>query len=136
MKKTDVVYCGIFFDKFPYKGVLAKQIQNIHVTHMYRPMPMKINPSFFGKEVRATIHGYAIDVNNEGFLVSLHCDDEALADALKEIAVPHITISVSESGKPVNTGKLSFRPTNEFVVTGKYGAFCTDKNVHYSIEEE
>lgn len=137
MRKSDVVYCGIFFESIPFEGTLCRPIAHPHVTHMYRPWPKDIHPEFFGKEVRVTAFGYGNDSKNEGVLVSLHCDDPALSEALKSIVVPHITISVSRDGKPVDTGRLTFMQMPETVtLVGRYGAFCNDKNVYFSLEEE
>lgn len=39
---------------------------------------------------------------------------------------PHITISVAEDGKPVDTGKMTFKPLPEpLTIKGKYGGFIS-----------
>lgn len=137
MRKSDVVYCGVFFKSVPFEGKLCRPIVHPHVTHMYRPWPSDIHPEFFGKEVQATVFGYGNDSKNEGVLVSLHCDDPDLSKALKSIVVPHITISVGRDGHPVDTGRLTFEQMPQMVtLIGRYGAFCNDNNVYYALEEE
>ena len=127
----NVIYTGVFLDS-PIIGELNNVIKYQHVTHQFRPDASEINPSFFGKKVLISITGYANNGTNEGYLVYLSCGDENLLAELKKIKTPHITASVSDSGKPVDTAKLDFRPFHGEII-GTYGAFCSDGRVHFSL---
>ena len=48
---------------------------------------------------------------------------EELKELYDNIDIPHITLSISEDGKAVNTQMLDFMPTNEFKITTKFGGF-------------
>ena len=83
--------------------------------------------------------GYGNDGKNEGLLVELvsveipdindiFCDVHEMYLLAKSIPVPHITLSVSKDGKPVDTGKLNFdQPIpDEFkdqIIIGTFGGF-------------
>lgn len=140
------IYTGVFFDQEELQNVIDKitktrlyrVIDNPHITFAFRPS--KIDPALFGKKATFNIIGYACDENNQGVSVYLHVTESS--ELLKEfltISNPHVTISVSEIGKPVNTGKLDFIPLNrinsELVgnleITGTYGGFIGAK-VDYS----
>ena len=140
------IYTGVFFyqeelqnaiDKIT-KTRLYRVIDNPHITFAFRPS--RIDPVLFGKKATFNIVGYACDENNQGVSVCLHVTESSeLAKEFLAISNPHITISVSEIGKPVNTGKLDFIPLNrinsEIVgnleITGTYGGFIGAK-VDYS----
>ena len=42
---------------------------------------------------------------------------------IEQLDVPHITISVGNEGKPVNTKKLLFEEIKPIEMAGKYGGF-------------
>lgn len=128
------IYTGIFFDKeellskvktaFENKR-LERVIADPHVTFAFRPKT--VDTSLFGEKVIVEVVGYGNDGKNEGLFVSLHARNHTVAEMAKEIAVPHITISVSADGKPVDTGKLSFEPIPvPFIIEGVFGAFTPE----------
>lgn len=119
----NIIYTGIFFEKMT--GKLEKQIEFPHVTHEFRPM--NINEDLFGQEVTFEIIGYGIDTENEGYLVKVKTATDEMRKALDIIAIPHITLSVSKNGKPVNTKNLEFKPCAGFEITGVYGGFNGNK---------
>jgi len=142
------IYTGVFFDQEELQNIIDKitktrlyrVIDNPHITFAFRPS--KIDPALFGKKATFNIIGYACDENNQGVSVCLHTtESNDLAKEFFTISNPHITISVSKIGKPVNTGKLDFIPLNrinsELVgsleITGTYGGFDGAK-VDYSSE--
>ena len=57
-----------------------------------------------GKKAVVEVVGYANGGKNEGVLVKVKAEDPQLQELFeKEVKVPHITISVAEDGKPVDT---------------------------------
>lgn len=127
------IYTGVFFNKQELlKKVdvleterLARIITDPHVTFKFRPT--MVDTSLFGEKVAVEVIGYGNDGKNEGLFVSLHTENTVLAEMAKEITVPHITVSVSTDGKPVDTGKLSFEPLSiPFTIEGIFGAFTPE----------
>lgn len=105
---------------------LAKLIKYPHVTFKYRPDA--VDESVFGEEVKIKIVGYGNDGENEGLKVELFTENPKLLSAIKEIEIPHITLSISNQGKAVNTRFLSFKDIEPFVIVGKYGGYLKDKD--------
>lgn len=115
-------YTGVFFHSDLTKnGKLAKQIACPHVTHQYKPT--EVNKSLFGQEVTFKVIGYDINEENEGYLVEVYEASEEMKKALAEIELPHITLSISESGKAVNTRFLEFESCEPWFIGGYYGGF-------------
>ena len=124
----NIIYEAFFVDlstlEKVYPGVLFRQIKFPHVTTAYRPK--KTSKSLYGRTVTIKVTGYANDGEKEGVKVTVITDDPELKKMIENIPVPHITISVAEKGKPVNTGKLNFEPiesTDEIVFKGTFGGF-------------
>lgn len=128
-----VVYTGVFVDskdlthKLSMHGVkrtkLWREILNTHVTFQYRPET--VDESLFGSPVDIRVVGYGVNSQNEGLLVEVICANKEVQKLCEQVAVPHITLSVSEDGKPVNTRYVDFvRIENPFVIQGVYNAFC------------
>ena len=120
-----VIYEG-FFIRAPLESTLSKDIEFKHVTTQFRP-PI-CHQNLYGKTARFVITGYGNDGDNEGVSVSLATTEEAeLVELFNSIAIPHITLSVSEKGKPVNTVKLEFDNNSSeligSVVEGTFGGF-------------
>lgn len=133
------IYTGVFFDlselsnkfakfaSFIEEEILSNIIKNPHVTFTYKPKDVR--KDLLGKPVRFRVIGYACDGKNQGLQVEVLSIHSSLLSEYGTIKVPHITISVSEDGRPVDTGKLDFKPISvPFEVVGTYGAF-TDEGV-------
>jgi hypothetical protein len=130
------IYTGVFFDaaelsekfaKYVGEETLSNIIKNPHVTFTFKPS--SVDTSLLGKPVCFTVTGYACDRKNQGLSVEVSPIHAGLSSEYQTVKHPHITISVSEDGRPVDTGKLCFTPLPEsFDITGKYGVF-TDKGV-------
>ena len=128
------IYTGVFFDfeefrrKINYyitQRRLDKVIENPHVTFTFKPS--SVNARMFGRSAVFRVIGYAEDGENQGIEVEWARLSREFLDEYNTIENPHITISISNNGKAVNTGKLKFEKINEpFIIEGKYGAF-TDK---------
>ena len=98
---------------------LSRTILHPHVTFVYRPDT--VPEALFGLPVTVKAVGYGNDGENEGLLVEFSDLPEDLAPLAARIPVPHITLSVSETGKPVNSRYLSFRSIDPFFLTGVFG---------------
>ena len=127
------IYTGVFFDKEELlKKVealgeerLERVISDPHVTFQFRPET--VATSLFGEKVTVKVIGYGNNGKNEGLLVEVFSDNNLLSAMAKEILVPHITLSVSADGKPVNTWSLCFREMREpFIIKGVFGAFTPE----------
>ena len=133
------IYTGVFFDaaelnerfaKYVGEETLSNIIKNPHVTFTFRPS--SVDTSLLGRIVCFNVTGYACDGKNQGLCVEVSMIHAGLSSEYQTIKHPHITISVSEDGKPVDTGKLCFTPLPEpFEIVGKYGVF-TDKGVLFA----
>ena len=138
-----VVYAGIFlnpddvYGKFPPQ--LAHKIRDPHITTAYRPSAEKILLDALGSGAKIIAVGYGNDGNNEGLLAEVITEDPALQKVLDEREemtddagevkpVPiHITLSISEAAKAVNTRNLNFQPLDTPVeLTGIYKLFAKD----------
>ena len=132
MKNDKYIYTGIFVDydtlqKFVNDNIakdrLSRVIEKPHVTFAFRPK--EYNPDLIGKLVMLKVVGYACDGKNQGLQVMMEetSNPEILAE-FKKIKNPHITLSTSADGKPVDTGKMKFKPINNpFYIIGTYDGF-------------
>lgn len=101
------------------RNILSRPIRGTHVTFQYRPK--ELDESLLGEVVNVRVVGYGCDGENEGVAVELSCENEKIRELSEKIEVPHITLSVSENGRPVNTRYLRFTPIERpFVVEGIY----------------
>ena len=111
-----MVYEGFFLND-SLQSSLEEDIEFKHVTVQYKPR--KEHRDLYGAKARFRVVGYGKDEENEGlrvYLVTLDVSmlettqDKAaeILDLYHEVEVPHITLSVSKEGKPVNTKNLEF----------------------------
>lgn len=118
-----VIYEGFFIiDKMDSN--LDKDIEFKHITTEFRPT--KTHEHLYGTMATFTITGYANNGINEGCSVALKsCDNDELVDLFNNISVPHITLSVSNEGKPVNTKNLNFKDgfNGNTIVHAVFGGF-------------
>lgn len=141
--EAGVSYTGYFFDPDQMKSLMAhleqqglgsdglsRTIACPHVTLSY--MPEDAHEGSFGTTQRMLVTGYGNDGRNEGVKVELigQSPDEALAAMERGVACPHVTLSVSEDGKPVDTRYLDFKPISEpFEMIGTYGGYRPSERV-------
>lgn len=149
-QNLDVVYVGVFFDAceveawqkaFDDEG-LDRNIEYPHVTLKFRPTEDEVAmlQRHVGNNVDFVVDAYGNNNENAGFRICEWfeaCED--VANMLEAIKLPHITTSVSSTGRPVNTPKVFEKgygagtfPIKPFVIKGKIGMFCSDGAVHYS----
>ena len=98
-----------------------------HVTFAYRPA--FIDESLFGIPMTITITGYGCDGQNEAVKVKVKSDNPKLEKMIQAIAVPHITISLSEGAEAVNSRGLDFKPVQHVTLQGVYGSATEDDEV-------
>ena len=129
-----IVYTGVFVDaeelaqKLLLTGlprhILEKEIDNPHVTFQFMPSTNAVDERLFGTPVEIIVAGYGADEENEGVYVGILMDSPEILALYRKIAVPHITLSVSKNGRPVNTCHLEFHPLDEvFSIKGVYKAY-------------
>ena len=124
------IYVGCFFKYEDFqtaikdirKSPLKNDVRDPHITFMYKPK--EVIQSLFGEVIHVTIVGYGNDGTNEGLRVQLKANNPDIQFMINNIAVPHITIAVSDEGKPVNTKDLNFESINPIKLEGKYGGFA------------
>jgi len=133
--KQKILYVGAFVSPTALadalygvrSGHLGREIDTPHVTFRYAPR--EIPAELFGTPLTVRITGYGCDGENEGVSAEIITDSEELAAMAQEIAVPHITLSVSETGKPVNTRYLHFEPIVPFCIDAVFGGYTSDGTV-------
>lgn len=109
------------------KPRLARAIAFPHVTFKYRPA--EVDESLFGEKLAIRVVGYGNDGSNEGVRVTLSAENAVISRMIGGVAVPHITLSVSGSGKPVNTKFLRFSSVEPFEITGYFGGYTAGGGV-------
>lgn len=131
-----VKYIGCFFAPEEVKkcltdlerNVLDREISAPHVTFSYEPK--SVPWEFFGEEVTVKAVGYGNDGENEALQVEFIKLPAGLNELTSEIAVPHITLSVSKRGRSVNSRWLEFKPITPFAMTGIFGAMDDEGAIH------
>lgn len=143
-----VSYQAIFLDEESIKKLLEMQGEKLPKKPKYMHCTFKFNPTdkeiedfskaLLGKKVNLKVIGYGSNGKNSGFEIALEPEQEAVytnshtvnEKGIPEIerTVPHITVSMSEDAKAVDTGFLNFKPIKEpFEISGKGGFFVVDK---------
>ena len=142
INSEDIEFTGIFFNRNEFYrecdrlniGVrLASCVRNPHVTVKYKPDIL--HKELFGQKAVFRAIGYANDGVNEGFKVELVSAGKDLEELVKEVPIPHITISFGKSAKAVNTRYLDFKPIKPVEFEGVFGGRTyNDKiiNTNYS----
>lgn len=74
-----------------------------------------IPQEMLGKAIPVEVIGYGCDGKNSGFLV---CIPESLH---AQSGIAHITMSLGEKGKAVDTAHLEFKPIEPFMIAGQIG---------------
>ena len=129
-----VKYEGLFFDEETEKFIhsieenrLEFVNDRIHCTFQYQPTNEEIFNDIVGKEYEIEIIGYACDGNNSGFEIKL--PDELNKKKKKKDTIPHITASIKEGAKSINTKDLNFKKLdNPVKIFGKFGYWIMDED--------
>ena len=139
--RQDYLYIGCFFDFDRLQSAVApisarrlsRPVKTPHVTFVYRPR--QVDPALFGQEVTVQVTGYGNDGRNEGLQVKVLSQDPVLRRLADQIPVPHITLSVSQEGRAVDTAGLAFLPVTPFQLTGRFGGYRPDGTVSFAHTE-
>mgnify|MGYP007092188125 CR=1 FL=1 len=122
---NNVIYEGFFVTE-KLNSKLKKDIKDKHITTEFRPEIT--HEHLIGLHAKFEVVGYGINDDNEGYKVRLiSCDNKELVDLYRKIDIPHITLSVSETGKPVNTRYLDFHETDSFVIDTVFNCWKGEK---------
>lgn len=108
-------------------GHLERVIEIPHVTFAYKPE--EVDEKLFGEKILVRAVGYANDGENEGIRVEIFSENAQISKMAEQIPVPHITLSVSDSGQPVNTCFLRFCPITPFEMEGVFGGCDEEGNI-------
>jgi len=124
-----------FFEEMKRLGEerLSRLIRCPHVTFAFQPE--EVDETLFGEDITVTVTGYGNNGKNEGVKVELCEASEGVKAQFEQIEVPHITISVGNGGRPVNTRYLQFEETEPFELIGKYGGYVT-KEKKFFVEKK
>ncbi len=127
-----VIYCGFFIERGEFlrafEPKLARAIEFPHITTAFRPGGTELHEDLLGREIEVCAAKYGNDGRNEGIVVGFRGGDERAKAVFNTIALPHITISVAEDAKPVDTAQLDFTPCEEKILRARYGWFYSDRD--------
>lgn len=112
-----VIYTGVFFEDSKVKELISeldikpldKLTPDTHVTFGFRK-GLLFPEEMIGKKFEVKVIGVGSDENNQGFEVELPSEIE---EFYKGATVKHLTFATSETGKPVDTAKLTFEKISE-----------------------
>ena len=136
------IYTGCFFNydllqedlKHIDRTPLTRSICNPHITFSYDCSEIPGVPvEFFGDEIMVKAIAYGCDGENEALKVKFLTMPKGLKLYANKISVPHITISVSATGEPVNSAKLKFKRIKPFFLIGVFGGMDDCGKIHYSM---
>ena len=126
-----IIYEGFFINS-KMLGSLSKDIENKHVTTEFRPKVT--HEELYGSKVILHVSKYGNNGENEGLYVdNIETDNDTLRSLFDNVAVHHITLSVSDSGKPVNSSKINFDKSWNGIDTieATFGGFADNGKVIY-----
>ena len=103
---------------------LDRLIDAPHVTFQY--LPEEVNENLFGEPVRLKVTGYGKDGDNEGLRVEIIAENPEIQEMAKSIPLPHVTLSISTTGKAVNTRFLEFSDVKPFFLDATFGGYEKD----------
>ena len=137
-----IEYIGIFIAEKDTEKIienekvcLAKRPKNFHCTMKYMPKDLEHFKDIIGQEVVIVLTGYGNDGKNSGYRVQLQDEINKYflnTDKNGNLKVPHITTSLADDGKAVNTANLNFQDLEKPIfVRGRVGAFVKDENLEY-----
>lgn len=143
MQPKKVSYEGIFFEgeelekiKSLEKEHLPVTNDQVHCTFKYHPNEDELFDNLLGKTFEIKLIGYASNGKNSGFEIELpsklrdyYINYDETTGKLK---VPHITVSLAEDAKAVNTKKLKFIPLpKKQKILGKFGYWIKEDDKEY-----
>lgn len=134
--KQKVMYQGYFLDqesverlrdkeeeltKKLEKNILEKNVTHPHITFKFSPNDEQVLPNdIVGKDFNLKVTGYGNDGKNSGFEVELLEEIKKYYDGAKKV---HITTTLAEGAKAVDTCNLEFESIDPIDINGKMGLF-------------
>lgn len=127
--KTEILYEGFFFeldeDELMYSpwtnSKLEHRIDTPHITVYYKPS--ELHDYYYGKRGLFELYKYGCDDKNEGYKVRyIKSDCIDVPWLFNLVDIPHVTISVSDDGKPKDTKNLDFKPCETYRYEAVFGA--------------
>lgn len=127
------LYAGVFINDEFIETLINRQsvhlsnvIDNIHCTFIFNPTEEEESElvKIIGREVSLLVHRYGHTENNSGFAVLIPLSMDRY---YKNSSRPHITVSISDSGKPKDTGSIDFDTIIDepFIIKGRFGICYT-----------
>jgi len=119
---------------------LPKEVKDMHCTFKFQPSEAEIKKfsELLGKDLTLKVVGYCSDGKNSGYEIELSPEqDEAYTNVHSvnsgkpvptvEKTTPHITVSMEDGAKAVDTGMLPFSKEGfePFTIHGKAGFFTS-----------
>ena len=142
-----IIYQAIFINPQDVKKLIEMQpdklpntVQNMHCTFKFQPSEKEIKDfsKLLGNDLELKVIGYCSDGKNSGFEIELskeqdsvytnvHNKDNGTAVPSLERTTPHITVSMIDGAKAVDTGILPFDRNGfkPFTIHGKAGFFTS-----------
>lgn len=129
---SQVIYQGIFFNDEAIitmaNNPLSNVVKNMHITFSFKPTVL-FPKEVVGQRFDIKVIGEGCDGQNHGFLVEI---PEELKRYYKGSKQPHITVSLADGAKAVNTSNIEFKTIEPFTISGRVGFYTKDK-VAYQI---
>lgn len=134
-----IIYYGFFLTETSTKKLrekeplLEKVVEDVHITFAFRPSD-RLPDEMLGKTFTICVVGSGRTKDNHGYEIILPLE---LHKYYKGSKPKHITVSLSENGKPVHTKDVPFEKWDEedrLLIQGKMGYF-TNKGIVYSNSE-
>ena len=142
-----IKYQAIFINPADVKTLVERQkeklpqvVKDMHCTFKFQPSKEEISrfSQLLGKNLTLKVVGYCSDGKNSGYEIELspeqskvysntHTVNNKNSIATVERTTPHITVSMSEGAKAVDTGMLPFsrKDFEPFIIHGKAGFYIT-----------
>ena len=137
-------YEGLFFDNDMVEIIHSLETDplelindEIHCTFKYHPSDDEIFNEIVGKTFEIYLISYGNDGQNSGFQILLPDDLQKYYinfdnENPGKLNYPHITASLSEGAKAINTKKLDFKPLETPIkLVGKFGYWIKEENGEY-----
>lgn len=125
-------YEGLFFDNATEDYIHSLEENKlecvndkIHCTFKYKPTNEEIFNDIVGHKFVIELIGYGNDGKNSGFSVKL--PNKLKKYYLAKDVIPHITASISNNAKAINTRYLKFKKFEKpYKITGTFGYWIVD----------
>lgn len=133
-----IIYYGLFLTPesesllLQKESLLEKPVSDLHVTFSFKPSE-NLPDYIIGKTFPIRVIGSGRNENNHGFEVDIPSELDAYYTGAEK---KHITVSLSEDGKPLDSKHLDFHPIEPFTVYGTMGYYISKKIVFENVQEQ